>query len=133
IDTAGMNPRDMQLTQKIAMLMQHSPRIRHFLTISATTQSHALSDIIKAFSHLNLSGCILTKTDESSSLGGAVSAIIRHQLPLAYVCDGQQVPEDLGLARPNSLVNQASELMQSEQQALDPQTVSSYGGFAAYG
>lgn len=133
IDTAGMNPRDMQLTQKVAMLMQHSPRIRHFLTLSATTQSHALSDIIKAFSHLNLSGCILTKTDESSSLGGAVSAIIRHQLPLAYVCDGQQVPEDLGLARPNSLVNQASELMQSEQQALDPQTVSSYGGFAAYG
>lgn len=133
IDTAGMNPRDMQLTQKIAMLMQHSPRIRHFLTISATTQNHALSDIIKAFSHLNLSGCILTKTDECSSLGGAISAIIRHQLPLAYVCDGQQVPEDLGLARPNSLVNQASELMQSEQQALDPQTVSSYGGFAAYG
>jgi flagellar biosynthesis protein FlhF len=133
IDTAGMNPRDMQLTQKVAMLMQHSPRIRHFLTLSATTQSHALSDIIKAFSHLTLSGCILTKTDESSSLGGAVSAIIRHQLPLAYVCDGQQVPEDLGLARPNSLVNQASELMQSEQQALDPQTVSSYGGFAAYG
>jgi len=30
-------------------------------------------------------------------------------------------------------VNQASELMQSEQQALDPHTVSSYGGFAAYG
>ncbi|WP_292362778.1 flagellar biosynthesis protein FlhF [Methylophaga sp. UBA1464] len=133
IDTAGMNPRDMQLTQKIAMLTQHSPRIRHFLTLSATTQNSALNDIIKAFSHLNLSGCILTKTDESSSLGGAVSAIIRHQLPLAYVCDGQQVPEDLGLARPNSLVNQASELMQSEQQALDPQTVSSYGGFAAYG
>ncbi|MCB2426291.1 flagellar biosynthesis protein FlhF [Methylophaga pinxianii] len=133
IDTAGMNPRDMQLTQKIAMLMQHSPRIRHFLTLSATTQNPALSDIIKAFSHLDLSGCILTKTDESSSLGGAVSAIIRHQLPLAYVCDGQQVPEDLGLARPNSLINQASELMQSEQQALDPHTVSSYGGFAAYG
>lgn len=133
IDTAGMNPRDMQLTQKIAMLMQHSPRIRHFLTLSATTQNAALSDIIKAFSHLNLSGCILTKTDESSSLGGAISAIIRHQLPLAYVCNGQQVPEDLGLARPNSLVNQASELMQSEQQVLDPHTVSSYGGFAAYG
>ncbi|AFI85720.1 flagellar biosynthesis protein FlhF [Methylophaga nitratireducenticrescens] len=133
IDTAGMNPRDMQLTQKIAMLTQHSPRIRHFLTLSATTQNSALNDIIKAFSHLKLSGCILTKTDESSSLGGAISAIIRHQLPLAYICDGQQVPEDLGLARPNSLVNQASELMQSEQQALDPHTVSSYGGFAAYG
>jgi len=81
---------------------------------------------------LNLSGCVLTKTDEASSLGGAVSALVRHHLPLAYVANGQQVPEDLSLARPNTLVNQASELMNDEQQ-LDPQTVSSYGGFAAYG
>jgi flagellar biosynthesis protein FlhF len=74
----------------------------------------------------------LTKTDEASSLGGAISAMIRHQMPLAFVANGQQVPEDLSLARPNTLVNQASELMNDEQQ-LDPQTLSSYGGFAAYG
>jgi flagellar biosynthesis protein FlhF len=91
-----------------------------------------MNDIIKAFSHLDLSGCILTKTDEASSLGGAISALIRHRLPLAYIAHGQQVPEDLSLARPNTLINQASELMNDEQQ-LDPQTLSSYGGFAAYG
>ena len=132
IDTAGMNQRDMQLSEKFALLKQQSPRVRTYLTLSANTQASAMDDTIKAFSHLALSGCILTKTDEASSLGGAISAMIRHNMPLAYLANGQQVPEDLSLARPNSLVNQASELMNEEQQ-LDPQTLSSYGGFAAYG
>ncbi len=131
IDTAGMNQRDMQLTEKFAVLKNQSHRIKNYLTLSATTQASVLNDIIKAFSHLELSGCILTKTDETSSLGGAISALIRHQLPLAYECNGQQVPEDLSLARPNTLVRQASELINEQQ--VDPQTVSTYGGFAAYG
>lgn len=133
IDTAGMNPREMQLLNKFAILQQQSPAIRTLLTLSATTQNSALNDIISTFSDLNLAGCILTKTDEAGSLGGAISALIRHQLPLAYICNGQQVPEDLSLARPNSLVQQASELMQSKEHVADPHTVSSYGGFAAYG
>ncbi|MBE0438533.1 MAG: flagellar biosynthesis protein FlhF [Gammaproteobacteria bacterium] len=131
IDTAGMNQRDMQLTEKFAVLKNQSHRIKNYLTLSATTQASVLNDIISAFSHLELSGCILTKTDETSSLGGAISALIRHQLPLAYECNGQQVPEDLSLARPNTLVRQASELI--NEQHVDPQTVSTYGGFAAYG
>ena len=132
IDTAGMNQRDIKLTEKFAVIKQQSPLVKTYLTMSANTQTSAMDDIINAYSHLNLSGCVLTKTDEASSLGGAVSALVRHHLPLAYVANGQQVPEDLSLARPNTLVNQASELMNDEQQ-LDPQTVSSYGGFAAYG
>lgn len=131
IDTAGMNQRDMQLSEKFSLLRNQSPRIQNYLTLSATTQTNVLNDTIKAFSHLELSGCILTKTDETNSLGGAISAMIRHKLPLAYLCNGQQVPEDFSLARPASLVKDASLLMNDEQ--LDPQTLSTYGGFAAYG
>lgn len=132
IDTAGMNQRDMQLSEKFALLKHQSPRINTLLALSANTQASGMDDIIKAFSHLDLSGCILTKTDETSSLGGALSALVRHHLPLSYVANGQQVPEDLALARPNALVSQASQLMNDEQ-ILDPHTLSSYGGFAAYG
>lgn len=133
IDTAGMNQRDMQLAEKFAILRQQSPKIKIYLTLSATTQARGLNDTITSFSHLDLNGCILTKTDEASSLGGALSALIQHKLPLAYVCDGQQVPEDFSLARPNTLVKQASTLMNNEEVHLDPHAVSSYGGFAAYG
>ena len=127
IDTAGMNQRDIQLTEKFAVLKQQSPRIKNYLTLSATTQASVLNDIISTFSHLELSGCILTKTDETNSLGGAISALIRHKLPLAYVCNGQQVPEDLTMARPNRLVKQANELVNEQELESD------HGGFAAYG
>ncbi len=133
IDTAGMNQRDLQLTEKFALLQHQSQPIKNYLTLSATTQASGLNDIIKAFSHLDLCGCVLTKTDESNSLGGAISALINHQLPLAFICNGQQVPEDISLARPNTLVKQASELLNNEQVELDPYNVAGYGGFAAYG
>lgn len=133
IDTAGMNQRDIKLTEKFALLQHQSQPIKNYLTLSATTQASGLNDIIKAFSHLDLCGCVLTKTDESNSLGGAISALINHQLPLAFICNGQQVPEDISLARPNTLVKQASELMNNEQVQLDPHNVAGYGGFAAYG
>lgn len=131
IDTAGMSQRDMTLTEKFSMLKDQTPHIKTYLTLSATTQTNVLNDIIKAFSHLELNGCILTKTDETNNLGGVISAMIRHHLPLSYICNGQQVPEDFSLARPASLVSHASQLMTDEQ--IDPQTLSSYGGFAAYG
>jgi flagellar biosynthesis protein FlhF len=127
-----MNQRDMHLSEKFALLKQQSPRVKTYLALSATTQTAGMDDIINAFSHLDLSGCMLTKTDEANSLGGAISSLIRHQLPLAFITNGQQVPEDISLARPNTLIQQASEMMNDEQ-TLDPQTLSSYGGFAAYG
>jgi len=133
IDTAGMNQRDVQLAEKFAVLKQQSPKIKNYLTVSATTQASGLNDIINTFSNLDLSGCILTKTDEASSLGGAISALIRNRLPLAYICNGQQVPEDFSLARPNTLVKQASDLMNEEQLHMDPHNLSTYGGMAAYG
>jgi flagellar biosynthesis protein FlhF len=72
--------------------------------------------------------------DESNSLGGAISALINYQLPLTFICNGQQVPEDIMLARPNTLVKQASELLnEDELEQLDSHTLSSFGGFAAYG
>ena len=108
-----------------------SPLIKHYLALSATTQTNRLNDIITAFSQLELAGCILTKTDETHSLGGAISAMIGHQLPLAYRCHGQHVFEDFSLPDPATLVKDASLLMNEQQ--LDPQTLSSYGKFAAYG
>ena len=51
--------------------------------------------------------------DEASSLGGAFSGLIRAALPLAFVANGQRVPEDLHFARSRQawLVKAAVELM----------------------
>jgi len=36
--------------------------------------------------------------DEAGSLGAVISTTLRHKLKIAYVCDGQRVPEDLHAA-----------------------------------
>jgi len=133
IDTAGMSQRDVRLTEQLAALGNGVPLAKNYLVLSATAQSVVLDETIRAFRHVHLDGCILTKTDEAASLGGALSAIIQHQLPLAYVGDGQRVPEDMQPARAHNLVARAVTLMQqqSDQVLEDESLALAFGGMAA--
>jgi len=98
IDTAGMGPRDARLAEQLAALQLGAPRARVLVALPAQGEAHALDEIVQAFARLNPVACILTKVDEAASLGAVISAIVRHRLKLAYVCDGQRVPEDLHAA-----------------------------------
>src|SRR5580692_8070561 len=98
IDTAGMGPRDVRLTEQLAALKLGAARARVLLALPAQGEGHALEEIVRAFAGINPAACILTKVDEAASLGGAISAVLRHKLKIAYVCDGQRVPEDLHAA-----------------------------------
>ena len=60
-------------------------------------------DVISSFDVSKIAGVILTKTDESLSLGSALSVIIEHNIPISYVASGQRVPEDIALADPNKI------------------------------
>lgn len=115
IDTAGMSQRDLRLSKQLEALSDSSQLIRNYLVIAANTQTNTLNDVMRAYSHIRLDGCILSKLDETTSLGGALSTIIRYQLPVAYVSDGQRVPEDMHPARAHSLVSRAVTLMQQEE------------------
>jgi flagellar biosynthesis protein FlhF len=98
IDTAGMGPRDVRLTEQLAALQLGAARARVMLALPAQGEGHALEEIVQAFARLAPAACILTKVDEAASLGAAISTALRHKLKIAYVCDGQRVPEDLHTA-----------------------------------
>jgi flagellar biosynthesis protein FlhF len=98
IDTAGMGPRDVRLTEQLAALKLGAARARVLLALPAQGEGHALEEIVRAFAGITPVACVLTKVDEAASLGGAISAVLRHKLKIAYVCDGQRVPEDLHAA-----------------------------------
>jgi flagellar biosynthesis protein FlhF len=99
IDTAGMGPRDVRLAEQLAALQSGAARARVLLALPAQGEGHALEEIVKAFAPLKPLACILTKVDEAVSLGAAISTTLRHRLKIAYVCDGQRVPDDLHAAR----------------------------------
>jgi flagellar biosynthesis protein FlhF len=95
IDTAGMGPRDVRLAEQLAALQLGAARAKVLLALPAQGEGHALEEIIRAFSRVSPTACILTKVDEAASLGAVISTALRHRLPIAYLCNGQRVPEDL--------------------------------------
>jgi flagellar biosynthesis protein FlhF len=95
IDTAGMGPRDIRLSEQLAALQVGAPRAKVLLALPAQGEAHALEEMIRAFARVSPSACILTKVDESASLGAVLSTTLRHKLKIAYFCNGQRVPEDL--------------------------------------
>jgi len=95
IDTAGMSQRGMKLVEQINTLQQSGQPIRSYLVMSAATEYKAMNEIIKAFQVFEPQASILTKLDEAATIGSAVSSIIENNLPLSFIADGQQVPEDM--------------------------------------
>ncbi|PPE74081.1 flagellar biosynthesis protein FlhF [Solimonas fluminis] len=110
VDTAGLSPRDQQLQAQFAELHGSRSPMRVLLTLSATQQAGDLEEIVRRFKPARPEGLVLTKLDEATRIGGALSAAIRHRLPLGYLADGQRVPEDLHLARADQLVLRAMQL-----------------------
>jgi flagellar biosynthesis protein FlhF len=104
IDTAGMSQRDMKLVEQINTLQQNELSIRSYLVMSAATEYKTLNAIIKAFSVFNPQASILTKLDEAVTIGAAVSSLIENNLPLSFITDGQQVPEDLHSPNAHALI-----------------------------
>lgn len=118
IDTAGVSQTDVRLAEHLATLRISGVDIKNYLVLSATGQIHLQDNVIKEFSRAGLEACVLTKTDEASSLGEVLSVLIKNQLPVAYVCNGQKVPDDIDKARGKFLVKQAVKLMQRSKRAI---------------
>lgn len=116
VDTAGMSQRDFRMAEQLDALRSSATPIKLCLVLSANTQSVAQSDVIRRFARITLHGCVLTKVDEASSLGGSLSAVIRHELPLLCIGTGQRVPEDIEPAEGGDLVSRAVEMAQQWQQ-----------------
>ena len=121
IDTAGMGPHDVRLSEQLAALQLGAARARVLLALPAQGEAHALEEIVQAFAPLTPVACILTKVDEAASLGAVISTTLRHKLKIAYVCDGQQVPEDLHAAHRKRvwLVRTALQMKESKAPVRD--------------
>ncbi|MGB5604935.1 MAG: flagellar biosynthesis protein FlhF, partial [Gammaproteobacteria bacterium] len=110
IDTAGASQRDMRLTEQLATLDVDGVAIRRCLVLSATGLMDLHDEVIRSFSRVAPDSCILTKIDEATSLGGVLSVLMKHHLPVTYLSDGQRVPDDFHQASARHLVTQAAAL-----------------------
>jgi flagellar biosynthesis protein FlhF len=132
IDTAGMSQRDVRLSEQFATLASAGTAVQTYLVLSATNQAAVHDEVFTAFGQTALHGCVLTKADEATSLGGLISLLVEKNVPLAYVANGQRVPEDLHPARGEELVNRAVDLLERRVAGTNRETfIHKFGRIAA--
>jgi len=119
VDTPGASPRDAKFAERLSVLAGSASQLESVLVLAASTQAAALEEIVQRFAPAHPSCALLTKLDEAATLGGAISVLIRAQLRLGYVSEGQRVPEDLRPARALDLVSRAVALARQSGASAD--------------
>lgn len=114
VDTAGMGQRDLKMLEQIKLLKSGAESAHHILVLSSTANLNTLEDVILMYSQAlqadrdsQIHSVIITKTDEAAQLGPVLDCVMRHNLPLLFLANGQQVPEDLSPADVPYLVYRA--------------------------
>ncbi|KQR74786.1 flagellar biosynthesis protein FlhF [Burkholderia sp. Leaf177] len=111
IDTIGMSQRDRTVADHISMLCGAGRPVQRLLLLNATSHGDTLNEVVQAYQSSPdqppLAGCILTKLDEATNLGGVIDTVIRYKLPVHYVSTGQKVPENLYVATKRFLIKSA--------------------------
>jgi flagellar biosynthesis protein FlhF len=115
IDTAGLQASDPALRMQLESLAGRGIRSKNYLVLATTSQKQVLTAAYHSYKRCGLTGCILTKLDETASLGEVLSLAISHELPVAYLTDGPRIPDDLHLPRRHQLVSRAVSVQMQEE------------------
>lgn len=120
IDTAGLGPRDRALAAQLQWL-RAADRIRTLLVLPANTSFGDMDEVVRRFSAANPQGVVLSKLDETGRFGTALSVAVDHCLPITWVTDGQDVPEDLHRASAANLVLRLEDLRRAADMPCNPE------------
>jgi flagellar biosynthesis protein FlhF len=107
IDTIGRSARDLADQMELADYLRNSEQIVKCLAVQATTHPTDATLAIEKFSLFGINELVITKLDETGRSGSAISTVAAARLPLAYLCSGQRVPEDIERATAESLADHA--------------------------
>jgi flagellar biosynthesis protein FlhF len=117
IDTAGVAPHDPRKNEMVDDVLD-LPHIKRLLVLNAGSHGDTLDDVLSAFKSDSAQQVILSKVDEAVKLGPALDAVIRHQVTLRGITNGQRVPEDWESADQGKLVRIS--MQTSGKSAFDP-------------
>ncbi len=105
VDLPGVNVRRTPQLHELSDLLAALPTRLTYLTTPATAKDADLQSAFAALGVFDLKGLVLTKLDETGTLGGVFNLALRSQLPLLYYSAGPRVLDEFYPAQPNRLVN----------------------------
>ncbi|MBR1669959.1 MAG: flagellar biosynthesis protein FlhF [Butyrivibrio sp.] len=100
VDTAGHSLHNEELKQGVESFIRVLEEIcecENFLVLSATTKYRDLIEIADAYSEVVAYKLIFTKMDETSAKGNLYNIRMHTGSPIAYITNGQNVPDDIAV------------------------------------
>jgi flagellar biosynthesis protein FlhF len=95
IDSPGYADSDMVDAQDLAALAGSDPRIEVHLVLPANIGCKAAIRIAERFAIFKPSRLILTHVDDGCAPGAILELAIKLGLPVSFLANGQQIPDDL--------------------------------------
>jgi len=95
IDTAGRSPRDEVKIQELKSYLAEADVDQVLLVLSLVAGARSLEQAAEKFRTVGVTSLLLTKLDEAAGAGSILSAARRIALPISYLTNGQDVPDDI--------------------------------------
>lgn len=105
IDTAGRNFQDRKYVDELRQAIYPDEQIAVYLVLAATAKYEDMERMMKQFSDMPIERFIITKVDETQTIGAIISVLLNHpDIGVAYATNGQNVPDDLFAPDPRRLI-----------------------------
>ncbi len=98
LDTAGRSPNDEVRIQELRSFLTEADADEVHLVLSSVAGGRVLEQTAERFAAVGTTAVILTKLDEASGLGNVLTLLRSSKLPLSYLTNGQNVPDDIAVA-----------------------------------
>ena len=95
LDTAGRSPKDEVRIQELRAFLTEADADEVHLVLSSVASARVLEQTAERFAAVGTTAMILTKLDEANSLGNILPLVRASRLPLSYLTNGQNVPDDI--------------------------------------
>ncbi len=104
VDSVGRSQQNMMQLSEVKAFLDAVKADEVFLTISSTTQYEVMQEIVESYQAAKPTALVFTKLDEARRLGPVMNLLLTTGLPVAYMTNGQDVPDDLMQLGPEQLV-----------------------------
>jgi len=105
VDTAGRNFREDKYIKEMKETVQLEENTETYLVLSLTAKPKDLFDIQQQFKQLPIKEIVFTKLDETTQFGSVLSIMKAMNKGVAYITNGQDVPDDLMEPTPERIID----------------------------
>jgi flagellar biosynthesis protein FlhF len=109
IDTPGFGPGEIDEAEELKAFLEAHPEIDIHLVVPASLRQSAMTSVLARFAEFRPAKILFTRLDDADAIGAVLEPAIRSGLPISFLSNGQQIPDDVEEASKESLADKLFE------------------------